>query len=487
MFKTIHAKFVVATVIFVLLSVGIPTTFLVSQFRKNFDQRSRIMLESTLDVVNSSITSAMMMGQHKNKYIQYIVNTISLNRSVDHVRIISPEGIIDHATDSTEIGRPIAEVAPDHLGHYRSLNPEIIRHSDENIYSMVRPINNQPVCRSCHTTNKDIIAFVDIDTDLTQAERFFYTGSMHMIFLAIAMLLILFFGFYFIFNHFIRMPLLRFRKALDQVEEGNLHISLPAVKDNEIGVLEGHFNEMVKNLKDSKDQIEALHFEQLQRADKMVTLGELAAEMAHEINNPAGIVMSRADYLQIMIRKNPADSAYIEDLEVILKQVGKISNITGNILKYSKKLPKNFQNIDLIPVIEDALSLLGPRLNKKNIRVRTAYHVDKADISGDTNQIEQVMTNLINNAIDAMEMDALLSISVSTDERGLVLLVEDTGSGMDQETQQNIFSPFFTTKSGDKGTGLGLYIVKNILKNHGASITCRSEVGKGTTFEIIFS
>jgi two-component system NtrC family sensor kinase len=308
-----------------------------------------------------------------------------------------------------------------------------------------------------------------------------------MIFLAIAMLVILFFGFYYIFNHFIRKPLLRFRKALDQVDEGNLNISLPAEKDNEIGVLEGHFNQMVKNLKDSNDQIEAFHFEQLQRADKMVTLGELAAEMAHEINNPAGIVMSRADYLQMMMRKNPADPAYMEDLEVILKQVEKISNITGNILKYSKKLPKNFQSLDLIPVIEDSLSLLGPRLNKKKIKVRTIYQVDKAAISGDPVQMEQVLTNLINNAIDAMDPDDLLSISVSRDDRGLVLVVEDTGAGMDEETEQNIFSPFFTTKTGDKGTGLGLYIVKNILKNHGAAITCRSEAGTGTSFEIIFS
>ena len=96
MFRTIHAKFVIATVIFVLLSVGIPTAFLVSQFSKNFDQRSRIMLESTLDVVHSSITNAMILGQHENRHIQYIVNNISRNRGVDHVRIISPAGIIDH-------------------------------------------------------------------------------------------------------------------------------------------------------------------------------------------------------------------------------------------------------------------------------------------------------------------------------------------------------------------------------------------------------
>jgi len=485
MFTTIHAKFVVATVIFVLLSVGIPTTFLVLQLRENFDQRSKIMLESTLDVVHSSVVNAMMHEQHM--HVQSIIHNISQNRSVEHLRIISPEGVIKYATDTTEIGRSIHIVAPEHFSDLTIGNTGTIRHTQLDTYSMIRPMKNQPTCQKCHDRQRDIIAFVDVDTDLTRAERYFYTGSMHMIFLAVAMLVIMFFGFYYIFNYFIRRPLLRFRRALDQIEEGNLDISLPAEKDDEIGVLEGHFNQMVHNLKDSKSEIEALHFEQLQRADKMVTLGELAAEMAHEINNPAGIIMSRADYLQMVTRKNPEYGKYEEDIEVILKQVDKISNITGSILKYSKKLPKNFQKIDLIKAIEESLALLGPRLSKKKISVNTSFAAQGAEINGDAVQIEQVLTNLINNAIDAMESNGRMIISIDRENKDLILRIEDNGCGMDSVTLKNIFSPFFTTKSGDKGTGLGLYIVKNILKNHGAMINCKSIVDKGTLFEIRFN
>ncbi len=484
MFRTIHAKFVITTVIFVLLSVGIPTTFLVLQLRENFDQRSKVMLEATLDVLHSSVVNAMMQERHTQ--VQSIINYISRNRSVEHLRIISPEGIIKYATDTTETGRPIAVVAPEHF-ELEGSDSGIVRHNQMDTYSMIRPIKNQPACQNCHDQRRNIIAYVDVDTDLTKAERYFYTGSLHMIFLAIAMLLAMFFGFYFIFSYFIRRPLLRFRKALDQIEEGNLDISLPAEKEDEIGILEGHFNQMVRNLRDSKSEIEALHFEQLQRADKMVTLGELAAEMAHEINNPAGIIMSRTDYLHMVMKQKPEYAKYEEDVEVILKQVDKISNITGNILKYSKKLPKNFRKINLIQAIEESLSLLGPRLSKKKISVLTSFSVKKAVINGDAVQIEQVLTNLINNAIDAMGTNGILNISMDGGVKELILRIEDNGSGMDESTLSQIFSPFFTTKTGDKGTGLGLYIVKNILKNHGAAITCISSLGNGTVFEIRFS
>ncbi len=485
MLKTIHSKFVVVTVIFILLVVGIPTTFLILQFRENFKQRSQVMLNSTMDVVNSCINNAMMLG--KLKQMQTIVNNISKNESVSHIRIVSPRGIIRFATDTTEIGKSITIVAP---GHFERVMPEIdlVKLADhDKFYTMIRPILNLRPCLTCHADAGDIIAYVDVDTDLTQAERYFFTGSLHMTFLAVLIIIVLFFGFYFIFNKYIRRPLINFRSALDQVHDGNLNVSLPAKKEDEIGVLEGHFNHMVVNLRDSKAEIEALHFEQLQRADKMVTLGELAAEMAHEINNPAGIIMSRADYLQMSSDKIHGLKQYHEDLAVIINQVDKISKITGNILKYSRKLPKEFKKIDLQVIIEESLTILGPRLAKNKIKLEKYFNTNDTKINGDPLQIEQVLMNLINNAVDAMPGGGDLTINVERPkENQMVLSISDSGSGIDAAIQEQIFSPFFTTKKDGKGTGLGLYIVNNICKNHGAEITCDSKPGEGTTFRIVF-
>jgi HAMP domain-containing protein len=342
MLKTINTKFIFFTTIFILLSVGIPTTFLIIQMRENFDQRSRIMLESTIDVVNNCLINAMRMG--RTKHVQTILDNISRNESVDHIRLFKKDGRITYSSNHTENGRNIQTISPGHVNLDNINQNRITLIEEERVYSVTRPIINGKECQKCHGFDP-IIAYLDVDTNLTQAERFFHTGSLHMIFLAIAVILILFLGFYYLFNFFINRPLSRFKKALDNVERGNLEVQLPAKKPDEIGTLESHFNNMVLNLKESKQKIDELHFEQLQRADKLVTLGELAAEMAHEINNPAGIVMSRADFIQMDLEKYPNLKKYNEDLDVITNQINKISKITGSILKYSKKLPKEFNPI----------------------------------------------------------------------------------------------------------------------------------------------
>jgi two-component system NtrC family sensor kinase len=210
--------------------------------------------------------------------------------------------------------------------------------------------------------------------------------------------------------------------------------------------------------------------------------------MAHEINNPAGIVMSRTDFIQMDSEKYPQLKKYDEDFNVIINQINKISKITGNILKYSKKLPKQFQQADLKKICEETLNILGPRLAKKKITVEKHYQTDLPQVLGDSTQLEQVFTNLVNNAIDAMEIGGELTIRLQfVDSERILWSVSDNGAGMDKSISDLIFSPFFTTKAAEKGTGLGLYIVNNIIKNHNAEISCDSHLGQGTTFTILFS
>jgi len=193
MFKTINSKFIIFTVIFILLSVGIPASFLISQFGANFEQRSIVMLESTLDVVNSCVLNAMYLGRHND--VQQIVNNIGLNRAVDHIRIINPAGNITQSSDSGEIGMNINKISPGHLSMNSSGEENIKFLRPERVYSVTRAILNDIYCQSCHGTDP-VIAYLDVDTDLTQAERYFYTGSTHMIFLAIAIVIMLSLRFY---------------------------------------------------------------------------------------------------------------------------------------------------------------------------------------------------------------------------------------------------------------------------------------------------
>ncbi len=484
MFRTINSKFIFFTIIFIMLSVGLPTTFLIRQFRANFEQRTSALLETTMEVVHGDVVNVMLKYDHKR--VQDIIDKIMRYKIIRHLRFFDTVGNIRFATDTTEIGRNIDDVDKGHVQIGEIDHKVILLLENKKVYTSTRAIVNLPECQSCHGINP-VIGYLDIDVNLTRAERYFYTGSFHIIFLAIAIVLLLFFGFYYLFNRFIRKPLDRLTLALNQVDEGQLDTRLPAKKADEIGILERQFNTMVSNLQASQQKIEELHFEQLQRADKLVTLGELAAEMAHEINNPAGIVMSRADYLHIKADENLALKKYQDDLQVIINQVNKISRITGNILKYSKKLPKQFHTVDLKQVLEESLNVLEPRLAMKKIDLHKEFKDNDCQISGDAQQLEQVFTNLINNAVDAMSQGGFLTLSLERNEQHQIQIkISDSGSGISADLLDQIFTPFYTTKPPDKGTGLGLYIVKNICKNHNADIHCTSSPGLGTTFTVTF-
>lgn len=484
MLRTIKSKFIFTTLLLIIVSAGIPSYFLMIQFRENFEQRSSIMIKAALDVVLRGIYDKMKTTDHKD--VQAIMNDISQNPSVDHVRIINENAIVIYSSDSSENGRNLNDINPNHLTYELADSMRFTRITDEGIWSAVQPINNTLDCQQCHSQETNL-GYIDIDTKLTQAESYFYTGSLHIYFLALLIIVILFLIFYIVFKKLIDNPLQIFIKTMQKIENGDLSASLPAIKNDEIGMLEKKFNKMVSKLNDSQNKIEEMHFEQLRHADKLVTLGELAAEMAHEINNPAAIVMSRADYLQMESDNNYQLANYKEDFDVIVNQTQRVSKITQNILKYSKKLPKNFEKIELIHILNESIKILEPRINKNKIKLIKDYKIENAFIFGDIVQIEQVLTNLVNNSIDAINGNGDIIIQViKSENQEIILTISDDGHGIEDHIKEKIFSPFFTTKSGNKGTGLGLYIVNNICKNHNAEIECESTLNEGTTFIITF-
>jgi two-component system NtrC family sensor kinase len=454
-----------------------------TQFKENFHQRSLVMLESTLEVMLNNLLERMNSPGEKN--VQKILNRVALNKNVDHLRIFNRSGKVLFASDTNDIGKNIKIISPHHddIG-----SNKVTLLYEDGLYSTLKPIVNEKQCQKCHDNSVDIIAYIDIDTKLTAAEKRFYTGSLHTFYLGIAVIVILFIGFYIIFNRFINNPLKRFIKAMDEVERGNLDTRLPRKREDEFGIIDHRFNNMVANLSKSQKQIEALHFDQLQHADKLVTLGELTAEVAHEINNPAAIILSRSDFLQMEAEDNPVLMKYKDDFKAINNQIEKVSKITGNILKYSRKFSKDFTNVDIVEITNNSLQILDPRITKKNISVLKHFSTDRVITYGDSVQIEQVLINLINNALDAMKNNGMLEISIYKGAEGKIYLkITDDGTGMEAEVVDQIFSPFFTTKDKEKGTGLGLYIVKNIIKNHKAEIKCESTPGKGSTFSITFN
>jgi signal transduction histidine kinase len=483
MFNSLKVKFIFFATLFILLSVGIPTFFLLQQLDENFNERSLRMLNATLDILNHSIDHEMKLGYKKD--IQTMISEVSQNKSIDHVRIINKDGNIVFSSKQNEIGKDINLVSPHHIDFdlQRLDHRHIDLFGEKNIFSAIEPIVNKPECHSCHG-HEPVIAYLDIDTDLTRAEVRFQTGSYHILFLAIAIVALLAVGLYIIFNYLISKPLNMFLYAFNDVGHGNLSTRLDIKNEGEIGSLAKDFNKMVELLNNSKEQIEELHFKQLMHADRLTTIGEMTAQLAHEINNHTGIILSRADYLQLEAAEDPYLRKIKDDLGVISNQIDKVSMVTRNILRHSKMNASEHKNIDLKDITNNAIQTLHPVLKKKGIEINPKFTSKSTLVFGDAYQLEQVLVNLINNAADAITDGGEIKVSIDKSSYSITLIVEDNGAGIPPEITDQIFHPFFTTKKDDKGTGLGLYIVKNIIKEHKGNIVCNSENGTGTKFVI---
>jgi PAS domain S-box-containing protein len=222
------------------------------------------------------------------------------------------------------------------------------------------------------------------------------------------------------------------------------------------------------------------------QADKLAALGTLSAGIAHEINNPIGIITSRVEVMLLEGEGGALPAELRKDLEVILRQARRVAAITQGLLSFARQSSGVRAPVNLNRVVEEIFHLVQKDLTRGHIEVTLSLDETLPDSVADANAIGQVLLNLLTNARSAMPDGGQITIATSYQPatRSLRLTVTDTGSGIPPEILPKIFDPFFTTRSD--GTGLGLSISHGIVHDHHGILAVRSEVGKGTTFTLTF-
>jgi two-component system, NtrC family, sensor kinase len=221
----------------------------------------------------------------------------------------------------------------------------------------------------------------------------------------------------------------------------------------------------------------------LVQADKLSSIGLLAAGVAHEVNTPLAVIST---YAQMLAKQISGDSEKAPLLEKIARQTFRASEIVNSLLNFSRTSPTEFVGVDLNKVVSETLTLVEHQLAKARIEVKLSLHPALPRIKGNPGKLQQVFLNLFLNARDAMENGGALAVR-SADQDGLIrITVADSGAGIAQENLTRIFDPFFTTKAAKKGTGLGLSVSYGIVREHGGEIEVDSQLGAGTRFELSF-
>jgi PAS domain S-box-containing protein len=221
--------------------------------------------------------------------------------------------------------------------------------------------------------------------------------------------------------------------------------------------------------------------DRLRKTERIAELGTVASGMAHEIGTPMNVILGRAEYLMDRV----TDDAVKKGLQTIVAQVERITRVMNQLLAFARRKPPERGPLALRDVIENSVEMFQERLAKNRVQVDLQLDETCPNVQADADQMNQVLINLIMNAVHAMPDGGRLRIGMAPVDSMVRLTVADTGHGIPQEVIAKVFDPFFTTKEFGKGTGLGLTVVKGIIEEHHGVISAESQDGKGTTFTIL--
>ena len=288
-------------------------------------------------------------------------------------------------------------------------------------------------------------------------------------------------------------PISKLVDATRRMSTGDLNYRIKEISKDEIGKLAIALNQMaakLQNITVSRDRLRETQA-QLIQASKLASIGELAAGIAHELNQPLMVIRTGIQMIERSISKKMIDlSSILEDMKLFDRNTKRMVKIINHLRTFSRQSNIDFEPTDINRVIEDALSMISEQLRIRNITLSTTLSPNLFKIHGNGNQLEQVILNLLTNARDAIEdkNESIGKIEIKTelsnDESTVNIYIKDSGKGISSDAMDHIFNPFYTTKEVGKGTGLGLSISYGIIKDHHGEIFVLETDNSGTTFGI---
>jgi signal transduction histidine kinase len=424
----------------------------------------------------------LSMGHGNPEEIQTTLDGLQEDSEIKSIKIISSEGIIRYSTEPEERGTMIARNIT--AGWSDTLDHEIhaeYRDSKEHTLMMVQKIENLPQCHVCHGMDKSYLGFLTIVNDVSKIDRDIAVNRNTIILSAFGTLVLVAILISLVHLRFVQRGLGQILKGIAEVERGNFqtHIHVPGT--DEMGRLAASFNHMIDRLNQARHELKHLHQQQLERADKLASVGELAAGMAHEIKNPVTGISSAIKVILDDMNENEFQRPIFEEM---LRQIERVDRAVNSLLSYARPQAPKFERSNINDVIIRSLKLARQHAGATKIEIKHDGDSDLPSVVIDPIQIEQVVVNLLMNAIQSMSNGGKLEVIQSLDNKSGSIVIEfrDTGVGIKPEEVKRIFKPFFTTKH--KGTGLGLAICHGIIERHGGTIEVQSKVGEGSTFTL---
>lgn len=287
-------------------------------------------------------------------------------------------------------------------------------------------------------------------------------------------------------RRYLAAPLARMVATMQRVRAGDLQVTPAVATSDEVGETRREFDLLVQELKAARDRAdqeqEARHRMEraLQNADKLITLGQLSAVMAHEIGSPLQILEGRARAL----RKHPGNAEATQRVaDILVEQTARITRIVGQMLSITRRRAPLRAQVDAEASVRSVVALLELEARRRQVRL-LIERTGPCELSADADQLQQVALNLIRNALEASPQGAAVRIRVGGDPELFVLEVADEGPGIAEHVRAHLFEPFYTTKADAGGSGLGLSVVRSIVQEHKGRVEFLERPGPGCTVRV---
>jgi signal transduction histidine kinase len=480
--SSLKSKIIISVSAILAVTIGLGTWINIGSQRAQMEDALEDNVLIIANTIERSLANAMLDG--KSKEVQHILEAVGGYHNISEVRIFSPNGVILKSSKRWMIGRKVDPATEKWFLADKFKRP--IKRKDEGIFSVLFPIENDERCFHCHGSIVKLNGILAVDVSMAQTQEKVGELIKSMLLWAFGIAVILAISLSLFLTHFVTNPIQDLIITMERAEQG-LEARAVVKSSDDIGRLGLAFNSLLSKLELARRRVEKYHYEQMKRADRLASIGEMAAGIAHEIKNPlAGI----AGVIQVIKKDMLVGDQKKAVLDEVLSQVERMDKAVRNLLSFARPPEPKMTLVDINELIGKLLDFLAPQFAKNSILAERRLATGLPWLTLDPDLVQQALINIALNAIQAMPEGGKFIVETkatkpSGDAPGSVEIVFiDSGKGISAENLSRIFGPFFTTRQ--QGTGLGLSITQRIIEQHNGDINVTSAPGKGAAFTISF-
>jgi len=508
----------------VLVAVMMLFVLLLVQQERGEQLRTTVThMEQLSQVIARSTRHAMLLDEPD--VVDKIIEDIGKQDGIQRVRVLRKDGVIAHSNYPPEIGQRIDKEAEQcsscHQGD--KVLTEIPNQKKWRIYDAadkqqllgnMEVIRNEPSCStaSCHQhpASQSVLGVVDITYSLGKINQTMKAHVVNMVAVSIGFILLISLSAGWLLHRMIYLPLADLEKGAKRLSLGNFDRAIPVRGEDEFGSLARSSNTMMAALKKSRQELQEwvqtleqkvnertqelrLAEAEVARGEKLASIGQLAAGIAHELNNPLTGVLT---FTHLLRKKMPEGSQDAEDLDLVIRETKRCASIIRRLLDFAREKTPEKAQVNLNGLIEETVRFIERSAALQHIEIALDLDPDLPPLFVDADLIKQVLINILVNAQQAITEHGNILVRSRVHEsrkftncgdesvRAVEIAITDTGCGIPKANLQRIFDPFFTSKEVGKGTGLGLSVSYGIVRSHGGDIEVESTEGEGTTFRV---